>query len=155
AAEGFKRPRETTILGQMSVVLRWTLVLFLVVRFADLALHGKLNLIFVGDFLSLMFLIETALFVLPIAILFTAAGRRSARLLFVSGISMLLAGSLYRLDAYLIAFNPGDQSTYFPSLPEILVTVGIFAFEILAYIVFARSLPVLHRIEPANATPAE
>ena len=155
AAEGFKRPRETTILGHMSVVLRWTLVLFLVVRFADPALHGKLNLIFAGDFLSLMFLIETALFVLPIAILFTAAGRRSARLLFVSGISMLLAGSLYRLDAYLIAFNPGDQSTYFPSLPEILVTVGIFAFEILAYIVFARFLPVLHRIEPANAIPAE
>jgi Ni/Fe-hydrogenase subunit HybB-like protein len=77
------------------------------------------------------------------------ANRTSARLLFVSGVCMLIAGSLYRIDAFIVAYYPGEQFSYFPSLTEMLVTVGIFAFEILAYMVFAAFLPVLHSEEPA------
>lgn len=149
AAAGFKRPRETHILKYLAVTIAWALALFLVVRFADLIVRGKLGLVFAGDFMSMMFLIETALFALPMVILAFPANRASARLLFVSGVSMLLAGSLYRIDAFLVAFDPGGHFTYFPSLTEMLVTVGIFAFEILAYMVFAAFLPVLHSEEPA------
>lgn len=152
AAAGFKRPRETHILKYLAVTIAWALALFLVVRFADLIVRGKLGLVFAGDFLSMMFLIETALFALPMVILAFPANRASARLLFVSGVSMLLAGSLYRIDAFLVAFDPGGHFTYFPSLTEMLVTVGIFAFEILAYMVFAAFLPVLHSEEPAPVT---
>jgi len=56
---------------------------------------------------------------------------------------------LYRIDAFLVAYYPGEQFSYFPSLSEMMVTVGIFAFEILAYMVFAAFLPVLHSEEPA------
>ena len=149
AAAGFKRPRETHILKYLAVTIVWALVLFLVVRFADLIVRGKLGLVFAGDFMSLMFLTETALFVLPIAILMFPANRASPRLVVVSGVTMLLAGSLYRIDAFLVAYFPGEQFSYFPSLSEMMVTVGIFAFEILAYMVFAAFLPVLHSEEPA------
>ncbi|MDP6515715.1 MAG: Ni/Fe-hydrogenase cytochrome b subunit [Alphaproteobacteria bacterium] len=151
-AAGFKRPRETHILGKLAVVMVWTLALFLAVRFVDLMARGKLGLAFTGDFLSLMFLAETALFLVPIVILASPARRRSARLLFMSGVAMLLGGSLYRIDAFLIAFHPGENFSYFPSLPEMLVTVGIFAFEILAYMVFATYLPVFHKAAPAPHT---
>ena len=149
AAAGFKRPRETHILKYLAVTIAWALALFLVVRFADLILRGKLDLVFAGDFMSMMFWIETALFALPMVILAFPANRTSARLLFVSGVCMLIAGSLYRIDAFLVAYYPGEQFSYFPSLTEMLVTVGIFAFEILAYMVFAAFLPVLHSEEPA------
>jgi Ni/Fe-hydrogenase subunit HybB-like protein/ferredoxin len=148
AGEGFKRPRETHILERLAVVLVWALGLFLVARFADLVWRDSLGSVLSGDFLSRMFLAETILFALPMLILAHPANRRSARLLFVAAVLMLLGGSLYRIDAFLVAFNPGDQYSYFPSLPEMLITVGIFAFEILAYIVFVRVFPVLPKVEP-------
>jgi Ni/Fe-hydrogenase subunit HybB-like protein len=155
AAEGFKRPHETHILGRLAVVVAWALGLFLTVRFADLAWRGVLGSVLAGDFPSLMFLAETALFALPVLILARPASRRSARLLFLSAVLMLLAGSLYRIDAFLVAFNPGEQYSYFPSLPELMITIGIFAFEILAYIVFVRVFPVLPKVGREEAMGAE
>ena len=103
------------------------------------------------DFLSRLFWVEIGLFLLPVLILSNPAHRRNARMLFLAALAMLLAGSLYRLDAFLIAFdpntNPGDNWTYFPSVPEMMVTVGVIATEVLAYIVFARFFPVMHKIE--------
>jgi Ni/Fe-hydrogenase subunit HybB-like protein len=51
----------------------------------------------------------------------------------------------------LVAYDPGPQYSYFPAIPEMLVTVGVVAFEILAYIVLARFLPVLHRVEETHS----
>ncbi len=39
-------------------------------------------------------------------------------------------GALFRFNIYLVAFNPGDDWTYFPSLAEVLITVGIVAAEL-------------------------
>ena len=38
---------------------------------------------------------------------------------------MMFAGALYRFDVFLVAFNPGAHWSYFPSVPEMLVTVGL------------------------------
>ncbi len=58
---------------------------------------------------------------------------------------MLLGGALYRFDAFLFTFNPGPGYNYFPSAPEIMVTLGVVAFEIMAYLVLVKTLPVLQR----------
>ena len=44
----------------------------------------------------------------------------------------------------------GAGWNYFPSVTELLVTVGLIAFEILAYIVISRRFPV-HSAEPVAA----
>jgi Ni/Fe-hydrogenase subunit HybB-like protein len=59
---------------------------------------------------------------------------------------MLLNGALYRLNCYLIGFDPGDGWSYFPSLGEVLVTLGIFALEIMLYLMVVKLFPVLHRV---------
>ncbi|MFQ5660076.1 MAG: Ni/Fe-hydrogenase cytochrome b subunit [Gammaproteobacteria bacterium] len=146
-AEGFKRPRETRILGQMSTVIMGLLATFLIIRLTDIALRGEMSRIFAGDLMSLMFLLETALFLAPLVILISPSLRNSPRCLFVAAVAMLLAGSLYRVDSFLVAYHPGEQYSYFPSIPEMLVTVGVIAFEILAYIVLVRFLPVLRRVK--------
>ena len=46
-------------------------------------------------------------------------------------------------DGFLVGYMTGPGWNYFPSLPELLVTVGLIAFEILAYIVIVRKFPVL------------
>ena len=67
---------------------------------------------------------------------------------------MILAGTLYRLDTYLVAFRPGERFAYFPSVPEILVTVGIVALEVILYVVVVTYFPVLSAEEPAPVAPA-
>jgi Ni/Fe-hydrogenase subunit HybB-like protein len=48
-----------------------------------------------------------------------------------------------RLNGFLIGYEPvtGDRLHYFPSLPKLLVTVGMFAVEVLGYIYHHPSLP--------------
>jgi Ni/Fe-hydrogenase subunit HybB-like protein len=56
---------------------------------------------------------------------------------------IILAGSLYRIDTYLTGYNPGDNWSYFPALPEIVLTLGILALEIMAYLYFVKRYPIL------------
>ena len=55
----------------------------------------------------------------------------------------LLGGTLYRFDTYLVAFQPGPGWTYFPTIPEMLITVGLVALEIFVYIFVIKRFPIL------------
>ncbi len=146
---GFKRESETKMLSGLGKVVVGLLAVFLLVRFIVLAVQGKLGLIFAGDFGSFMFLLETLLFIVPLVILLSPEKRAQGSMLLVAGMSMLLAGTLYRFDAFLLTFNPGPGYEYFPSVPEIMITLGVVAFELMAYIVLVKLLPVLPREEHA------
>jgi Ni/Fe-hydrogenase subunit HybB-like protein len=90
-----------------------------------------------------MLLIELVLFLLPAAMLRTTASRRDLGQLVRAAIVMIFAGALYRFDTFLVAFTPGSHWSYFPSVPEILVTVGLVAAEIIAYVFIVRNFPIL------------
>jgi Ni/Fe-hydrogenase subunit HybB-like protein len=60
-----------------------------------------------------------------------------------AAMAMIFAGALYRFDTYLVAFVPGENWSYFPSVPELTISVGLVAFEILAYIVIVKTFPIL------------
>ncbi|MBF0334065.1 MAG: Ni/Fe-hydrogenase cytochrome b subunit [Alphaproteobacteria bacterium] len=155
ATSGFRLKSETRLLAGIASVMNGLLAAYLVVRFGDLAVSGKLGLAFSSGFLSLMFWLEIAFFALPLLLL-QGARRNQARCLFIGAVSMLLGGGLYRMDGFLVAYQTGAGWTYFPSLPELMVTIGLIAFEVLAYIVLVRVLPVLHpnKSEPAVAAAA-
>ena len=61
--------------------------------------------------------------------------------------SFRLAGVVYRFNAFLIGFDPGPGFSYFPSVPETMITLGIISIEILAYLVLIKKLPVMRRLE--------
>ncbi|MDM8560987.1 Ni/Fe-hydrogenase cytochrome b subunit [Candidatus Parabeggiatoa sp. HSG14] len=147
SSAGFQRPYDTTILNKISGITWILLLVYLVIRFTDLIMREQLGLVLVGDLNSIMFLLENLFFVIPVVILASRAKRNSPYFLFISAISMLLAASLLRINTYLIGFNPGGGWSYFPSIAEIMVTVGIFSFEIMLYLIFVKTLPVLHRVE--------
>jgi Ni/Fe-hydrogenase subunit HybB-like protein len=141
---GLDQPDETPLLSKLAKIIVGLLSLYLLVRFGELAVRGKLGYAFAGDFNSLMFIIETVLFVIPVVILSSEQKRRNARLLLIAAVSMLFAGSLYRFNAFLITFDPGMGYHYFPSWPEVMVTLGIIAIEIMAYLFLVKVFPVLH-----------
>ena len=99
------------------------------------------------DFYSCVFLTNVLLLGAGALILTRAQNRRSPRWLFVSAVLVVLGGGLYRMCVYLIGFNPGPGWRYFPSLAEIMVSVSIVAFEILAYQVLIKLVPVLPSID--------
>ena len=116
---------------------------FLVMRFADLAVRGVLPLAFRLDAAAIAFWVETILFAIHIFLAWTPAARRDPRRLFIAATTMALAGIAYRLSAYLIAYDTGAGWTYFPSIGEVAVSVGLVSFEALAFILCVKLLPVL------------
>jgi Ni/Fe-hydrogenase subunit HybB-like protein len=150
---GFRRPLEMDILCGVGQILKWFLLAYLVARFGDLIWRGVLGYAFEPTLRAVMFWIENILVVIPLALLWTEASRRTPQKLFIAAVAMLFQGVIYRLNAYYTAYQTGDGWNYFPSLPEIMVTVGFISMEVLAFIIVVRYLPVLPAQETAP-TPA-
>ena len=94
----------------------------------------------------------------PFAIIGSATARRNPAKLFLAGTAIMLGGIFMRLNAFLIGYDTGvgvDPGwTYFPSVPELMVTIGMFAVEVLGYIIITRRFPVLPREEAGVAKAA-
>jgi Ni/Fe-hydrogenase subunit HybB-like protein len=146
----FQRPFEVPLLKKVGGVMAWVIGVYLVLRFADLAFRGRTGLIAKGDLNSVMFMIENICYVAAFILMAVKSLRENPRSLFISAALMLLAGSLYRFDTYLVGFNPGPGWHYFPALPELLITLSIVAIELMAYLYFVKRYPVLPAVEQAN-----
>lgn len=142
---GFRRDPETHLLSGLGKIIVSLIVAYLVIRFGEIILRGKFGLIFAGDLASVMFIIETALFVYPLVVLLSPKQRENGRTLLYAAVSMLFAGALYRFNAFLITYDPGPGYSYFPALGEIMVTVGLVAFEIMVFLFVVKKFPVLPR----------
>jgi Ni/Fe-hydrogenase subunit HybB-like protein len=153
-SQSFNLPSEHALISKMSKSVGWLMLAWLVFRFADLIVGNALAPAFKFDLKANVFWIENLLILAAVVIFLTEWGRASPTLSFLGAVALLLGGSLYRLDAYLIGYQPVGNWTYFPSVPEIMVTVGIVALEILLYLAFVKTLPVLHGRDRAHAARA-
>lgn len=141
----FKRHPETQLFIGLGRIIRGLIAAFLVIRFGYLIFVGKLGAMFAFDFGSFMFWVETALFVYPLVVLSSPQKRESGKCLLYAAVAMLLAGSLYRFNAYLFTYNPGPGYTYFPAFPELIMTVATIATEIAIFLFVIKRFPVLPR----------
>lgn len=147
ASSGFKRPMEMHILRKLSKVMLGILGAYLVVRFGDLLFRGALGSAFMLTKEAVFFWLENLLFAAPLLLLARPADRDHPQRLFVAAVCLMLAGFFLRLNAFLIGYQTGGDFSYFPSVPEMIITFGIIALEVLLYIVFVRAFPVLPRDE--------
>ncbi|MEO5342172.1 MAG: Ni/Fe-hydrogenase cytochrome b subunit [Gammaproteobacteria bacterium SHHR-1] len=145
SAVGFRRDPETQLLSGLGRIMVGLIAFYLLIRFGEILLRGKFGLLFAGDLASLMFLLETALFAYPVLVLRSASARNSPRALLYGAVSLLLAGALYRFNAFLITLDPGPGYSYFPALPELMVTIGLVAIEIMVFLFVIKTFPVLPR----------
>jgi len=142
SALGFKKEMELDLLSGIARYIPPLLGIYLVLRFTDLIMRGGLTSLG-ADIKGLMFVIENISYVVPLVILSSSKNRLDARKLFISAVFLILAGGLYRFNVYLIGFDPGAGWRYFPSVQELIVTLGIISIEVMAYIVLVKRLPVL------------
>jgi Ni/Fe-hydrogenase subunit HybB-like protein len=143
SSRAFRRPSEAPMLARLGVVTGWITVAYVAIRLGDLVVRGKLGLAFQPSFQALAFWVEIALFAGAAFLMLAPARRRRAMTQFNAALMIILAGSLYRIDTYLTGYNPGDNWSYFPALPEILITLGILALEIMAYLYIVKRYPIL------------
>jgi len=153
-SHGFRRPSEHALLSRLSRVVGGVLLAWLVFRWGELAYRGVIDNAFALSGVTVSFWVENLLALAAVLTFLSRAGRASETLTFLGGVALLAFGSLYRLNAYLIAYHPVGNFTYFPSVPEILVTLGIISLEVLLYLVFIKSFPVLHATERRPAAAA-
>jgi len=154
ASAAYRRSIEMHLLTPLAKVMLGMLAVYLAVRVVDLLVRGALPRAFVPSLEAVMFWFEMLCFIAPFFVIGSEANRRNPARLFIAGILLMLGGALLRVNGFLIGYQTvigaetsGVNFSYFPTLPELLVTVGMFAVEVLAYIIITRRFPVLPREE--------
>jgi Ni/Fe-hydrogenase subunit HybB-like protein len=145
SSRSFRLKPEVSVLAS---VARYTPVLlgaYLAVKIGDLTLRDAWPYVFEGSYRSIMFLAEIIPGVLvPIFLLSSARIRRSVSGLFVSACLVIFGVALNRINVFLTAYEPlYPGETYFPSVFEILVTVGLVSALVLVYRWIVMNFPVI------------
>jgi len=140
---GFKRAMDTLLLARLAKFIWGLLIAYLVVRIGDLLARGAMASALQFTLEAFWFWVEMICFAIPVWLLAMPARRGSPGRLFAAAVLLMAGGFLLRINGFLVGYETGAGWSYFPALPELIVTVGLIAFEILAYIVFVKTLPVL------------
>ncbi|OWW18710.1 Ni/Fe-hydrogenase cytochrome b subunit [Noviherbaspirillum denitrificans] len=143
ASSGFSRMLEMHLLHKLAKLMTGVVAAYVAVRIIDLVVRGAIVTAFAPTLQAFMFWIEMAAYIAPVVLLRTESARHEPAKLFVAACCLMAGAFLLRVNAYFVGYSTGGGWTYFPSVPEIMVTVGIIALEILGYIVLVRLLPVL------------
>ena len=150
----FHRGLELHLLEKLGRAIPVVLVIYLIVRFTQLALAGDLQYLFNSGLMSILFWTEIALGSLSPLVLFSFRRiRQSPNGLLISSIILLVGMILDRFDVSWFAVRHPDplsyipslmafNAHYIPSLPELSISIGIFSFGILAFGLAARYLPL-------------
>jgi Ni/Fe-hydrogenase subunit HybB-like protein len=143
SSRAFKRPAETAMFASIGKVIAGVTLAWVALRLLDLLLRGRLGLVFTSGGLSFMFLLENALAVAGAAVLLRPDLRARGSMQLAAAFLVASAGILYRVDTFLVAFNPGAGWSYFPSVGETLITLGLVATETMVYLFVVRKFPIL------------
>ena len=148
-SSAYRRKLETHMLTPLAKLMLGFLAVYLVVRVGDLLVRGALPKAFVPSVEALMFWLEMLSFIAPLILIGAESNRRNPARLVLAGVLLMLGGALLRLNGFLIGYETNVDGaggySYFPTLAEVLVTAGMFAIEVLGYIVITRRFPVLPR----------
>ena len=141
SASAFGRRRETAMLGRLSKVAMWVALFFVAFRVVDITIRGRLGGL--ASWYGVAVVLELGLLVAGALILMSGARRRRPGQQAMAGMLLVVGGTVYRFNVYLVGFRPGDEWSYFPAVPELLITFGIVALEIALYVAAVKTFPIL------------
>ena len=166
----FHRGLETHLLEKLAKAIPVVLTIYALVKFGELAVAGDFQYLFTSGWMSVMFWLEIIIgVIIPIILFSIKRVRQSENGLLIGAIIVLAGMILNRFDVSWFAVKHSDPLTYlpsfmsnvkyFPSLPEVAVSIGIFSFGILAFGLAAKYLAVFdeephgHEVE-TESSPA-
>lgn len=144
AARVYGRPVHTHLLANLAGAVAAILLLYGVLKLADLALAGELGLLFRPGALTLLFWAEVVLgIVAPIVIFTWRKLRESDGGLLLGAIVGLLGLALNRANVSMFAIWRPAGTIYRPSWMEVAILAGALAGATLVFALAARLLPLL------------
>ncbi len=114
-------------------------VFWIIFRFVEIIRQGGGALLYDVGFEFFFFWLEMILLVIGMVVL----RKSSPRAIFTGASLMLASGLLYRINTYIIGFEGAPGLTYFPSVPEFMITIGMFAIQFLIFITLVKIFPVV------------
>jgi Ni/Fe-hydrogenase subunit HybB-like protein len=165
SSRAFKRGLEVHILKKLAVASVAVETIYLVLKFGDLAFAGELGLLFSSGTMSILFWAEILIgAVIPIVLFSQRTVRESATGLLVGSLFVVGGLTLNRFNVSWFAIQRVDPITYvpsfmdkvayFPTLPEVAVSVGIVSAGVLAFTLAAKYLPLFENEHHAPQTSA-
>ncbi|MCL5270266.1 MAG: Ni/Fe-hydrogenase cytochrome b subunit [bacterium] len=142
------------LLSRLGLAASVVLGLYVLVRLADLARHGLLARAFDGSWQANLFLFEMGIgFVLPCILLAVPRLRTSLPGLATGSFLVIFGVVLNRFTVSILAFAKPPGVTYFPTWPELAVSLGVVSGATLIFIFFVEHLKVYS--EDDHAHPGE
>ncbi len=156
SSHAFKRGLETHLLSKLARVFPYVSGLYLVVRFGDLAIEGKLDLLFTSGIYSVMFWLEITLMALiPIGLFSRRSVRENPKGLLIGALFIVGGLMLNRFDVSWLAIDHLGGQSYAPSLVEIAASFGIISAGVLVFGFIAKNFPLFESDEHAEAHSVE
>jgi Ni/Fe-hydrogenase subunit HybB-like protein len=123
------------------------LALHLALRLLDLGLRGQLRALVGGSWESYFLLVELVLLaVVPIVIVLKPAWRRSSVGLVLASVSAVCGVLLNRLNVGITGLVRTSEVSYFPSLSEVALSVGVLAMAGLAFFYLIENYPIFYGV---------
>jgi Ni/Fe-hydrogenase subunit HybB-like protein len=139
----YSRRLDIGVLSELGNVISVSCFVFLAVRIADLMVRRQLGRAFAFNSMSLLFLLETALILIPAIALRKRKTRETPRHLLLLAISACLGGMVFRYVPTTVAFSPANRAMYFPSTPELLICIGYISLVLAVFGIAVKYFAVL------------
>jgi Ni/Fe-hydrogenase subunit HybB-like protein len=131
----YRRPVDLSMLAGLGRAGALILGLYLAGKVLDLVLRGQLAVLVSGQWEVGFFVAELALgAVIPIVLMVLPATRRSPGRLATASCSAVAGVILNRLDVGITGLVRSAHTSYFPSLAEFALSLGVFAAAALAFL---------------------
>jgi Ni/Fe-hydrogenase subunit HybB-like protein len=139
----WKRAIDIDVLAEINRITAYLVGAWLLFRFTDLIVQGKIALAFHADVFAGLFWVETLFLAVSLFMLVDSRKLRDAKLMFHAHLLVAVGGMLYRFNPTTLAFQPKPGAFYFPATTEIIVSIGFVSLAIAGFMLMAKLTAIL------------
>jgi Ni/Fe-hydrogenase subunit HybB-like protein len=155
SARVFRRGLELHLLSRLGKAIPYILGVYLALKLGDLALNGKLSLLFALEPPALLFWLEVMMgSVAPIVVFSRRVWRETPGRLLVGALLIIAGVMLNRFNVSLLTMSHIGGQGYVPSLGEWAISLGIISAGVLAFAFVARFFPLFDVEDHAATHPS-
>jgi Ni/Fe-hydrogenase subunit HybB-like protein len=145
ASKSFGMKPEKEVLASLSRFIGPLLGVYLAFKIGDMVIRESFVYLTEINLASVMFTIEIVVgVILPLRLFLHPSVRQSTTGLYIASLLVIFGVLINRFNNFVIAYNPPyTETSYFPSIGEISVTLGFAALEILLYRAYVMIFPII------------
>ena len=147
ASRSFKLKPELNLLSSLAKIIGPLLFIYFAFKIGDMVIRGTYVYLSVVNTASVMFTIELVVgVIIPLRMFFSEKVIKTRWGLFIASSLVIFGVVINRINTFLVSYNPPYAvKSYFPSVGEISVTVGMIALLILLYRAAVLVFPVISK----------